>query len=185
MDTKLTDGKNVAYLCDDGAVRILTHNYKSIYIDAKDWDLVKGYRWCVNKRGNTEYAFAGKPKFKGLLLMHRLIMATEIAAAEAAEAIMAAELGVKPRMLVVDHKNGFGEDNRQGNLQVITNRANTSKQRRVGGMTSKYPGVYWHKAARKWLVQIWHGAERVNLKLHDTATDAAAAYESYKAQHNL
>ena len=54
--------------------------------------------------------------------------------------------------LIVDHINNIKTDNRLENLQLISNRENTSKDRK--GCTSKYTGVCWNKRNNKWLSQI-------------------------------
>ena len=48
---------------------------------------------------------------------------------------------------VIDHINNIKTDNRVENLQIISNRENTSKDK-TGG-TSKYVGVSWDKANKK------------------------------------
>lgn len=54
--------------------------------------------------------------------------------------------------MVVDHINGIKTDNRLENLQVISQRENTSKDRKNG--TSKFTGVYRDKTRKKWISQI-------------------------------
>lgn len=50
--------------------------------------------------------------------------------------------------LVVDHINNNKLDNRLENLQLITHRENTSKDKK--NCTSKYTGVSWCKELNKW-----------------------------------
>ena len=54
--------------------------------------------------------------------------------------------------VVVDHVDNNKTNNSIYNLQVITARLNVSKDRL--DKTSKYTGVCWHKAGRKWYAQI-------------------------------
>jgi hypothetical protein len=65
-------------------------------------------------------------------------------------------LGHKPRgfKIVVDHINNDKSDNRLENLQLTTNRQNSSKDRK--NKTSRYTGVSWVKKSKKWqsLIQI-------------------------------
>jgi len=49
--------------------------------------------------------------------------------------------------IVVDHINNIKTDNRVGNLQLITSRENSSKEKRG---TSQYTGVSWNKKIQKW-----------------------------------
>jgi len=50
--------------------------------------------------------------------------------------------------LVVDHINGDKLDNSLDNLQLITQRLNSTKDRKRG--TSKYIGVQWSEPRKKW-----------------------------------
>lgn len=54
--------------------------------------------------------------------------------------------------LVVDHINGKKSDNRVDNLQVISQRENTSKNKK--DHSSQYTGVSWSKNAKKWRSQV-------------------------------
>lgn len=63
-------------------------------------------------------------------------------------------LNHKPNGLktVVDHIDNNPLNNNVKNLQIITNRANCSKDK--AGCISKYTGVVWHKKNKKWQSQI-------------------------------
>lgn len=54
--------------------------------------------------------------------------------------------------IVVDHINNIHIDNRLVNLNLISNRENSSKD--VKNVTSKYTGVSWHKRDNRWVSQI-------------------------------
>ena len=54
--------------------------------------------------------------------------------------------------LVVDHINNISTDNRLINLQLISQRKNSSKDRKGG--SSEYVGVYWNKQNKKWMSRI-------------------------------
>ena len=77
--------------------------------------------------------------------------------------------------LVVDHINNVSTDNRVSNLQLITNRKNTSKDR-TG--SSEYVGVYWHKPAKKWVAQIQINDKKKNLGYFKKEVEAHNAYQS-------
>jgi hypothetical protein len=67
-------------------------------------------------------------------------------------------LNHKPnRKTVVDHINNDRTDNRLENLQIVTARYNSSKDRKG---TSKYTGVSYYRNGKKWRAQI-----RINGKL--------------------
>lgn len=78
--------------------------------------------------------------------------------------------------LVVDHIDGDRYNNSLNNLQVITNRENTSKNRRGG--TSKYVGVSWAKTKNKWKAEITDG-KKVNLGYFTNELQASEAYQNY------
>lgn len=78
--------------------------------------------------------------------------------------------------LVVDHINNIKTDNRLENLQIITQRQNSSKDKNG---TSKYTGVYWFKESKKWRCQI-----RIKGKLKDLGlfTDEYKAHLAYQEE---
>ena len=78
--------------------------------------------------------------------------------------------------LVVDHINAVKTDNRLENLQIITQRENASKDRKGG--TSKYIGVYWHKASSKWASKIIINGKKKYLGYFKNELKAAEAYQT-------
>ena len=82
---------------------------------------------------------------------------------------------------VVDHINGIKTDNRLDNLQLITNRENSSKDRKGG--TSKYVGVCWDKHRYKWRSNIYVKDKRVSLGRYNDEYEAHLKYQ--KALNNL
>lgn len=62
--------------------------------------------------------------------------------------VIASRLGVDPS-LIVDHINNNKKDNRRSNLQGVTTRTNSTKNR-TG--TSKYYRVSWHAKSGKWRI---------------------------------
>jgi hypothetical protein len=51
--------------------------------------------------------------------------------------------------------------------------------------TSGYRGVSFNNAAQKWIAYVVVGGKRKYLKYHDTALDAAKAYNKYVIDNNL
>ena len=86
-------------------------------------------------------------------------------------------LGHKPdgNKSVVDHKNNVKTDNRLENLQIISNRENTSKDRKG---ISKYIGVHWNKQAKKWQTQIFTNGKQKHLGLFTNEKEASQAYQT-------
>lgn len=82
----------------------------------------------------------------------------------------------------IDHTNGNPLDNRKENLRLATKSQNGANSKSRGG-TSKYKGVYWHKANKKWCANI-----RVNHKKHNLGSfadeiEAAKAYDEAAKEH--
>jgi len=76
--------------------------------------------------------------------------------------------------LVVDHINNIKTDNRLENLQIITHRKNSSKDKKG---TSKYTGVSYNKINKKWNSFIYNGNNNINLGSYNTEEEAHEAYE--------
>ena len=86
-------------------------------------------------------------------------------------------LGHKPDgyKIVVDHIDNNKLNNHVSNLQLISNRENTSKDKKNG--TSKYTGVTWYNASNKWLAQIAINSKKKNLGLFETEDEAHETYQ--------
>lgn len=78
--------------------------------------------------------------------------------------------------IVVDHINNIRIDNRLENLQLISNRENSSKDKKNG--TSKYIGVMWHSSKKKWESRIRYKGKLLFLGLFVNELDAHNAYQS-------
>lgn len=78
--------------------------------------------------------------------------------------------------LVVDHINNNTLDNDIRNLQIITNRENSSKNRKGG--SSKYVGVSWSNSNKKWLSMIYLNGETVYLGYFKDEYQAHLAYQN-------
>lgn len=77
--------------------------------------------------------------------------------------------------LVINHKDFNRDNNIVENLEIVTSRQNTNQKHLKS--SSKYVGVYWHKASKK-----WHSSIRINNKikhlgLFDIEEDASDAYQ--------
>ena len=78
--------------------------------------------------------------------------------------------------LVVDHINGDKLDNRAKNLQIVTNRHNTSKDKK--NKTSNYTGVSWHKIHKKWVSSIKINGKSIYLGNFINEYEAHLAYQN-------
>lgn len=82
----------------------------------------------------------------------------------------------KHKGLVIDHIDGDKLNNITTNLQLITNKKNTSKDRK--NKTSKYTGVSWHKQSNKWLAQFKENGTTKYLGTFETEEEARDTYNT-------
>jgi hypothetical protein len=77
--------------------------------------------------------------------------------------------------LVVNHINFDKLDNRADNLEIISQRENTSVK--LSKSTSKYTGVYWNKRNEKWMSRILINNKRIYLGSFLSESEAGNAYK--------
>ncbi len=107
----------------------------TVQYDVEDYQLVNKYKWCICKNKGNLYAktnvrINGQQK---TLILHRLI------------------LSVNDKTVIIDHKNHNGLDNRRFNLRICDNKSNTRNTSSTKGSTSKYLGVSFNTARKKWV----------------------------------
>lgn len=83
---------------------------------------------------------------------------------------------------VVDHIDNNPLNNNVKNLQLISNRENSSKDKKGG--TSKYVGVYWHKFGQKWAAAARLNGKKYHLGFFAEEIDAHHAYQNFLKQLN-
>lgn len=81
----------------------------------------------------------------------------------------------------IDHANGNGLDNREGNLRVATRSQNACNSRKRQGCASQFKGVSWFSSAKKWGVQVG-GKGRRYFGLFESEREAAALYNKIAAR---
>ena len=81
--------------------------------------------------------------------------------------------------LVVDHINNVKTDNRLENLQIVTNRHNSTKDLKG---SSKFPGVSWSRPNKKWKANIKIDGKLNYLGYFSTEYEAALAYQNALAK---
>ena len=91
-----------------------------------------------------------------------------------AEAFLGYDRGNK-NGLVIDHINNNPHDNTLSNLQLISCRENSVKDR-VG--FSKYIGVSWHKPLLKWRAQAYINKTKIHLGYFNCELSAHLAYNN-------
>jgi len=77
--------------------------------------------------------------------------------------------------LVVDHINNNKLDNSLENLQIITHRENSSKDKKG---TSKYTGVSWNRDMSKWQVGITINGKKKGLGYYNNEYKASLVYKN-------
>jgi hypothetical protein len=82
--------------------------------------------------------------------------------------------------LTVDHIDNNPLNNNINNLQVITKRENSSKDRKG---ISKYTGVTFNKKSNKWRSQIWINGKNKTLGSFNDELEAHRAYQKELQQH--
>jgi hypothetical protein len=80
--------------------------------------------------------------------------------------------------IVIDHIDNDPLNNRVDNLQLISHRENTSKDKKGG--TSKYTGVCWCKSTNKWKSNIYINGKSKYLGRFDDEYEAHLAYQRQK-----
>jgi hypothetical protein len=76
--------------------------------------------------------------------------------------------------IVVDHINNVKIDNNLSNLQIISQRANSSKDRK--NKYSNYTGVTWHKNDKRWQSSIVVDGNQIYLGYFQSEHRASIAY---------
>jgi hypothetical protein len=129
---------------------------KFAIVDAEDYYRLVKYKWQAMVGGNTFYASgraAGKP-----IKMHRFITNA-------------------PPYLVVDHIDHNGLNNCRSNLRLCTHAQNVLNAVPNRSTSSKYKGVHWQKATKRWGATIQFNKKLYTLGYFKNQIDAAKAYD--------
>lgn len=129
---------------------------KFAIVDAADYEWLMQWKWRYHWAG---YARRQGESRKQDILMHREILAT-------------------PKGMDTDHINGNRLDCRRINLRICSRKENVRNQLPKAGFSSKYKGVSWSKAAKKWYASIKVDGRGRNLGLFSNEMDAANAYDA-------
>jgi hypothetical protein len=139
-------------------------DFVDMRIDKDDWPVYWGKAWTAVKpsrngiESNTYYV-SRKTTKGNTLLLHREIM----------------EAG---KLDEVDHKNGDGLDNRRENLRLCTRGQNACNARKTNrARSSRFKGVSWDRANRKWAAQICKDYQNRLIGRFDDEEEAARAYD--------
>lgn len=131
-------------------------------IDAEDFAAVSQYAWCVN-----HYGYVVRREDKDIVFLHRWLLGLR-----------------KGDGRKTDHINGNRLDNRRSNIRVCTQALNSQNlTRRRANNTSGFRGVSWHPTAKAWVARVTLSYKNHYLGCFKTPQDAAAAAESFRAEH--
>jgi len=83
----------------------------------------------------------------------------------------------------VDHQDGNTLNNRRSNLRPATQSQNLRNRKKQIKTTSRFKGVYWHKAERKWMARIMVNKKRLFLGQFSDEVQAALAYDEAARKH--
>lgn len=135
-------------------------------VDDSDFEEVSQFRWQAHRSRRGFYAAHTEARVNGTrrrILMHRLL------------------LGVKSGD--TDHRDGNGLNNQRDNLRVATHRQNLQAfQHKRAGTSSRFRGVSWHPANRKWRALIGLPGKVKHLGMFTHEEDAARAYDAAARQ---
>lgn len=131
---------------------------QTVLIDDEDAHLLEGHTWYIVRRYVVRHRGGKGPSRHGHIYLHR-------------------EVQPPPPGMFVDHANGNTFDNRRSNLRVCTvqeNQRNSRPRRR--GSTHGFKGIW--KNSGRWVALIKVDDKRIYLGRHDTAEQAATAYDA-------
>lgn len=134
-----------------------TLNGEEFYFDLEDYDIIKDYYWYKDKQGYIVARIYDPVKSKRIT-MHRLIMGF-------------------PNVTDIDHIHGIKtrNDNRKGNLRVVTHSQNGMNKDLQSNNTSGVAGVGWYSKTNKWRAYIMIDRKFIHLGLFDSFEDAVKA----------
>jgi len=135
-------------------------------VDDSDYDIVSTYNWHLHKSGHKFYAKTSiyNSGYQCSLYLHRLIM------------------GVNPEF-EIDHINGDSLDCQRSNMRVTNRTGNMRNKSPHRNGTSRFKGVSWHKATKKWTTCIYINKKQHTIGYFDNEIAAALAYNAYALEH--
>lgn len=131
----------------------------TVQIDGEDRETLRSHRWYPSLRAGPHYdhTYVITQIDGRTVYLHRLLMG-------------------EPEG-IVDHINGDTLDNRRANLRIVTLSLNNANQAPCRGGLSRYKGVSFHRARRRWYAYITTDQRKRQLGYFDTELEAAKAYD--------
>ena len=132
-------------------------------VDNSDFEWLNQWKWYAQK---TIYGYRANRnclcplvKQKRCIFMHRQIMSC-------------------PQGLDVDHIDHNPLNNQRSNLRICTRAENKANSLPCKNSSSKYKGISWYKAGKKWQVRIMFDYKEIYLGYFDSEIEAAKAYDT-------
>lgn len=130
-------------------------------VDDADYEMVMACRWHIfdDPRAGGPYAITNVRRHDGgwtTMRMHKLLTGAPS----------------------TDHADHDGLNNQRYNLRPSTQHQNQGNERKGAGLSSRFKGVTWNKAAGKWQAQIKVHRRNRYLGLFAQEADAARAYDA-------
>lgn len=143
---------------------------EEFYFDLEDYDKIKDYCWCIDKKGYVISSYNIKTKNRAIVAMHQLIINCK----------------------GVDHIHGKDSrnDNRKINIRVATKSQNAMNIGLRSNNTSGITGVYFNKKMNKWVASIMVDGIRLRLgsfdidKKHEAEKIRKEAEEKYFGEYS-
>lgn len=130
------------------------------FVDDEDFNKFNPFKWQAVKKNNLYYARRTAWTGKGYVNIH-----------------LHREIMNCPSGMLIDHIDHNTLNNLRSNLRICTKAENM--RNRPGpqrNSTSGYRGVYWHKAAGKWMAKIKMNGRNIYLGLFHDKENAKQAY---------
>jgi AP2 domain len=144
--------------CGEHSWAVLTKGFVT-FVSPEHAHLLQERKWRARRLRNTVYAFAHGSERGTTLALHREVLGDALSA----------------DVVVSDHIDHDGLNNRRSNLRPATNQQNLANNRQARG-ASGFRGVRLHKRDGCWEAQI--GRDNQYLGRFDTLEQAARAYDA-------
>ena len=137
------------------------HPNTFVMVDDEDFKELNKFKWHLSDSGyalrRIHVKGSGRKNQKNYTIrMHRIINNT-------------------PRGLITDHRNQNKLDNTRKNLRTANKSLNGINRGKQKNNSSGYKGVYWHRKANKWMVDITIKGKYIYLGLYVSIEDAINA----------